>query len=475
MASMSSAASSTVCVQLGVEPFPGLLQDAASEFLRFGDIARIDMTLASTHGRLLVTFFDVRSAQKLVASWLGAAQMFSPSVDDFHAVSIAASLFEEVQSIFLGLVTCIEVAGISRCGENIVMEFHDMRVAQRVAMNVPGCRAWRPQTVVADMDMAASEPHGATSVALAAQFSVSGPLQNLIEYFAGRQVEFGRIAGAARDQGVGTRDFGTAGTRDYRGAPGSDLPAPACWAGRVAAAPALSHPAARPSVAAGNLRPMGQDAATAMSASALHAATGSGTSTGWGMHRPNTPDSEDLIELDLVSDCSTEYLRFAAVDTSEAASAAASTAIPAHPPFSTVLQNLSESLVSLHGELEAVAVATGECQAGTTDFRTVGANRLPESHHHTDSAASTAALTAAAGLPPLVAVLQNLEESVVRLHTHLDSSVPDGGVGLQDFTSVSARGYHSAGDSDLSGPACLTRSFAPRPDPAARASAINPR
>mmetsp|Transcript_119640 Transcript_119640/g.333907 ORF Transcript_119640/g.333907 Transcript_119640/m.333907 type:complete len:464 (+) Transcript_119640:73-1464(+) len=132
--------SSSVCVHFPPEQAPRTLDRAAALFEAFGDIARIEMTLTAVTGCILVTFFDVRCAEKVVAEFQGGAELFREAAHDFRAVSIAASIFAEMPPTMGGFHTFGEIAGVSICGEDMVVEFYDMRAAQQVISAVPGSR-----------------------------------------------------------------------------------------------------------------------------------------------------------------------------------------------------------------------------------------------------------------------------------------------------------------------------------------------
>ena len=57
------------------DQYPESLSLAAAAFSAFGDIARIDTTLAASTGCTLVTFFDIRVAQKVVAESNGSGSL----------------------------------------------------------------------------------------------------------------------------------------------------------------------------------------------------------------------------------------------------------------------------------------------------------------------------------------------------------------------------------------------------------------
>jgi len=136
--------SASISVAFPPEQYPGTIQRATEVFARFGDIARIDMTLGIATGRLLVTFFDIRSAQEALEVFRDKAENIPPAAYDFHAVSIA---FAEWPTTVTSFRSFGEIAGASICGEDMLVEFYDMRAAQQVFFSVPGCRPWPPQNL----------------------------------------------------------------------------------------------------------------------------------------------------------------------------------------------------------------------------------------------------------------------------------------------------------------------------------------
>lgn len=201
MAVTSSTAS--VCVCFPQELYPGTLQRATALFARFGDIARIDMTLGAPSGRLLVTFFDLRSAGQVLIDFGAQAEPFPAAAHDFHAVSIAASVFADLPPTFTGFQAFGEIAGVSICGEDMVVEFYDMRAAQRVSCAVPGCR---PRRAAPPQSAAGDEAEAWTPAAFAAGAGVAElrppTLLSLTESLARVELELGALTAAARGQGT---------------------------------------------------------------------------------------------------------------------------------------------------------------------------------------------------------------------------------------------------------------------------------
>merc|ERR1719203_1806065 len=136
--------SASISVAFPPEQYPNTIDRAMEVFAQFGDIARIDMTLGLATGRLLVTFFDIRAAQQALFVFRDKAEIIPPAAYDFHAVSIA---FAEWPSTVTSFRNFGEIAGASICGEDMLVEFYDMRAAQQVFFSVPGCRPWPPQAL----------------------------------------------------------------------------------------------------------------------------------------------------------------------------------------------------------------------------------------------------------------------------------------------------------------------------------------
>lgn len=135
-----SEASNTVAVHFQAADCPRTLEEATVLFSRLGDVARLDTSLGSVTGLVFVTFFDVRVAQKVLQQFGPCAEPFQPAVHDFRAVSLATSVFAELSAQFGGFQSFGEIAGVSSCGEDIVVEFYDMRAAHQATFCVPGTR-----------------------------------------------------------------------------------------------------------------------------------------------------------------------------------------------------------------------------------------------------------------------------------------------------------------------------------------------
>mmetsp|Transcript_121453 Transcript_121453/g.339008 ORF Transcript_121453/g.339008 Transcript_121453/m.339008 type:complete len:469 (-) Transcript_121453:153-1559(-) len=147
MASTRSAASSSICVQFTSEQCPRTFKRATAVFAAFGELARIDMSFTAAKGVVLVTFFDVRCAELALTTFKGLAKRLPQEAHDFRAVSISSSLFAQLPDTFTGFDAFGDIAGVAISGEDMIIEFYDMRAAQRVTLAIPGSRPHQPPTV----------------------------------------------------------------------------------------------------------------------------------------------------------------------------------------------------------------------------------------------------------------------------------------------------------------------------------------
>lgn len=103
--------------------------DMAKELSAFGDIARLDMSLAAVLGSLMVTYFDVRCAQRLLAALPEQTESYPASPQDFRAVRMCLAAFAEMMGTIGGLNQFGEVANVTTRNDAVI-EFYDMRAAQ---------------------------------------------------------------------------------------------------------------------------------------------------------------------------------------------------------------------------------------------------------------------------------------------------------------------------------------------------------
>jgi len=101
------------------------------DLIEFGEIARLDTSLAVIARCILVTYFDVRCAQRLMLSSLGRCEPFPPAAHDIRTVRVHLSAFaDKVDHVQGGFNQFGEVAHISASHGYAVVEFYDIRAAQ---------------------------------------------------------------------------------------------------------------------------------------------------------------------------------------------------------------------------------------------------------------------------------------------------------------------------------------------------------
>ena len=109
-----------------------------SLFVSFGDVARLDISQGFATGLVLVTFYDVRVAQKVLKHFSPFARAGQAGADDFRAVWLTSSLLTKLPRRLIRFDRFGEVAALSSCGENIIVEFYDMRAALHAISSIPG-------------------------------------------------------------------------------------------------------------------------------------------------------------------------------------------------------------------------------------------------------------------------------------------------------------------------------------------------
>jgi len=132
--------SNSVAVHFVGKDFPRRLQDSTALFAAFGDIARIDTTLGSITGLIFVTYFDVRCAQKVLQHFGHSAEPLEPNEYDFRAICIPTSIFAALPESFGGFQSFGEIAGVTISGEDMIVDFYDIRAAQQASCLVNGSR-----------------------------------------------------------------------------------------------------------------------------------------------------------------------------------------------------------------------------------------------------------------------------------------------------------------------------------------------
>lgn len=120
---------------------PGELQsweDVVGDFAIYGEIARVDATLAPLLNALLVTYFDVRHAAAVLVNFpLGRAISEPPSSQDYRAVRLTLTAALQKGGGPAGFACYGEVADFTILPGMAIVEFFDMRSAQALVLDAP--------------------------------------------------------------------------------------------------------------------------------------------------------------------------------------------------------------------------------------------------------------------------------------------------------------------------------------------------
>lgn len=143
----TSTLSNTVCVSDPDGHWPQVQEKSVKDLQEFGEIARLDTSLAVIARCVLVTYFDVRCAQRLMLSSLGRCEPFPPAAHDIRTVRVDLSAFaEKVDHVRGGFNQFGEVAHISASHGYALVEFYDIRAAQTLLAASQGTAVpWTPE------------------------------------------------------------------------------------------------------------------------------------------------------------------------------------------------------------------------------------------------------------------------------------------------------------------------------------------
>mmetsp|Transcript_29061 Transcript_29061/g.52673 ORF Transcript_29061/g.52673 Transcript_29061/m.52673 type:complete len:438 (-) Transcript_29061:68-1381(-) len=133
-------ASNSVAVHFLDQEFPRSLEEATEIFGGFGDVARLDTTLGAVTGLVFATYFDVRCALKVLQHFGPRAEPLQPAAYDFRSICIPTSVFAALPESFAGFQSFGEIAGVSVSGEDMIVDFYDIRAAQQASCLVHGSR-----------------------------------------------------------------------------------------------------------------------------------------------------------------------------------------------------------------------------------------------------------------------------------------------------------------------------------------------
>merc|ERR1719230_2163152 len=102
--------------------------------------------MAAVLGSVLVTYFDVRSAQCMLEAFPGLSQSYPAAAHDFRALQLNMATFTEMANNVGGFAQFDEVANIQLLDAHVVVEFYDMRAAQLLLTATGGTAVpWTPQ------------------------------------------------------------------------------------------------------------------------------------------------------------------------------------------------------------------------------------------------------------------------------------------------------------------------------------------
>lgn len=141
--SPTAALSNTVCISDPNGQWQSVKKKTIQDFLEFGEVARIDTSILQC---ALVTYFDVRDAQKVLLEWVGVAEPFLPAAHDFRTVQINMVEFTRKHPAS-NFAQFGEVAHVGMLGCDLLVEFYDLRASQALLVEAADCASpWMPQS-----------------------------------------------------------------------------------------------------------------------------------------------------------------------------------------------------------------------------------------------------------------------------------------------------------------------------------------
>mmetsp|Transcript_43062 Transcript_43062/g.121771 ORF Transcript_43062/g.121771 Transcript_43062/m.121771 type:complete len:594 (+) Transcript_43062:135-1916(+) len=130
--------SNTVCISDPLGQWPSV-QKEVLKFAEYGEIARVDTSLALVLKRILVTFFDVRCAQRvLLQLGAGVAEPFPAAVHDCRTVRVEIAAFSQKAGTMGGFQRFGEVMNLTMLRDDAIVEFYDMRAAHALLVAAGG-------------------------------------------------------------------------------------------------------------------------------------------------------------------------------------------------------------------------------------------------------------------------------------------------------------------------------------------------
>lgn len=136
--SPTSTLSSTLVIHDPNAHWLGVQKDLMRELSNFGELARLDASMAPILRMVSITFFDVRAAGAACAYLAGRAEQLPPTGDDFRIVLVSMAAFEEKLGMSCDFSQFGEVASISAFGGSTIVEYFDMRGAMMLVAAAGG-------------------------------------------------------------------------------------------------------------------------------------------------------------------------------------------------------------------------------------------------------------------------------------------------------------------------------------------------
>jgi len=136
-ATVAKPMSNSLLITFPQDHLPRSMQEATALFEHIGEIARVDMIDGATTGRVLVTFFDIRCAQRVAQDFPQLATFAPPANHDFRSVAISGASMRNASTNF---AVFGDISNAIVQNEDLVVEFFDMRCAQHACLATPGCR-----------------------------------------------------------------------------------------------------------------------------------------------------------------------------------------------------------------------------------------------------------------------------------------------------------------------------------------------
>lgn len=182
--SPTSGLSNTVCLVDPDGTWKTVQAKGVKELSEYGEVARLDTSLGAVAKCILVTYFDVRSAQKLLMQMAGRAEPFPPAAHDCRSVRVNMVAFASKVGRANSFTQYGEVAHVTMHIGDAIVEFYDIRAAQMLLAAAQGTAVpWMPQVAHHEPGTdgwevsAAAAPVPAWNFDLAAATSFLGRLQ----------------------------------------------------------------------------------------------------------------------------------------------------------------------------------------------------------------------------------------------------------------------------------------------------------